>query len=119
MFSGLELADGPLTAVDLERVRVAPEIAVLSACDAGMTTVLPGNETLGMASALLGAGCRAVIAPVLPVADEDCQAVMASIHRGLAAGLAPASALCRAAQEFAPLSAEGRLVGSFVCFGGG
>ena len=119
MFSALEFDDGPMTAIDLEGVEIAPEVAILSACDAGTSSVLPGNETLGMVPALLSVGCHSVIAPVLPVADEDCHAVMEEIHRGLAGGLAPSRALNEAAKRFPAGSEEQRLASSFVCFGVG
>ena len=119
MFSSLELSDGPLTVLDLERVDVAPQVAVLSACDAGMAEALPGNETLGLISSLLGIGCQSVIAPVLPVADEDCETVMGHLHQGLAQGLSPARALREASARFEPSSSQARLAASFVCFGRG
>ena len=119
MFSSLEMADGPLTVIDLERLHSPPEVTVLSACDAGSSAVFHGNETLGLVAALLAVGCRSVIAPVLPVADVDCKALMVELHRRLAAGSVPSLALRDACHAFEYGSHEAMLAASFVCFGQG
>jgi CHAT domain-containing protein len=82
------LADGPLTAYDLEALSAVPQTVVLSACDAGR-----GDGALGLASVLLSIGARTVIAPVTPVRDSDSPAFMQGLHRLLASGIAPARAL--------------------------
>ena len=56
LFSSVLLADGPLTVYDLERLRRAPAVVVLSACEAAVAAVHDGDELLGTAAALLGAG---------------------------------------------------------------
>ncbi len=119
MFSSLELADGPLTVVDLEGLSDPPQVAILSACDAGRTAVVGGNETLGMVAALLSVGCATVIAPVLPVADAACAPVMIELHRRLQQGDRPSEALRRAVDGFPAGSAEQMVGLSFVCFGRG
>jgi hypothetical protein len=86
--SSLALADGPLTAYDLEAHSAVPQTVVLSACDAGR-----GDGALGLASVLLSIGARTVIAPVTPVRDADSPAFMQALHRLLASGTAPAQAL--------------------------
>ena len=46
-FSSLRLADGPLMVYDLERLRRAPDLIVLSSCDAALSAVHPGDELVG------------------------------------------------------------------------
>src|SRR5262249_15170943 len=58
LFSSLELADGPLTAFDLQRLRRAPDVLVLSSCDLALSDRHPGDELLGLSSALLSMGTR-------------------------------------------------------------
>ena len=41
MFSALELADGPLTVHDIERLRAAPRVVVLASCDAALGASTP------------------------------------------------------------------------------
>lgn len=109
LFSALELADGPLYVHDLDRLRRAPRLLVLSACEAGLSAVRPGDELMGLAAALLGRGTATLIASVVPVPDEPTSKVMAALHGGLRAGLTPAAALATAQAEHGQLG--------FVCFG--
>ncbi len=111
LFSSLELADGPLNVYELQRLRHAPELVVLSACDAAISGLHPGDELLGLAAALLGMGTRTIIASVVPVRDAAAKRLMLAFHRNLLAGLGPASALAQA-QVWAP-------VAGFVCLGSG
>jgi tetratricopeptide (TPR) repeat protein len=93
LFSCLELADGPLTVYDLESVRRAPDLVVLSACESGLSAVHPGDELMGLAAAVLSLGTRSLIASVVAVPDEETADVMLALHRHLRAGLSPAAAL--------------------------
>ena len=54
---------------DLQRVS-APGTVVLSCCDLGLADVRPGDEMLGMTTALLAAGAGTVVASVTRVGDE-------------------------------------------------
>ncbi len=113
LFSSVRLADGPLTVYDLERVRHAPRLVVLSACEAATVAVRSGDELLGTAATLIGMGVREVIAPVTAVPDDATRPLMVALHQQLCAGLAPAAALARAAVDEPGLAAA-----TFVCVGG-
>jgi CHAT domain-containing protein/tetratricopeptide (TPR) repeat protein len=117
LFSALEFADGPLTVHDLERLTEPPDLVVLSACDAGRSDVLPGDELLGLASALLAMGTRTLVAAVLPVDDGVTGELMVGLHRQLTGGQGPAVALAAARAELPPERAY-RAAG-FLCFGAG
>ena len=110
LFSALELADGPLYVHDLDRLRRGPRLLVLSACEAGLSGVRPGDELMGLTAALLGCGTATLIASVVPVPDDRTAAVMTALHSGLRAGLAPSAALAAAQAD------DGQQLG-FVCFG--
>jgi len=112
LFSSLELADGPLTVYDLEGLRHAPATLVLSACDTALSGIRPGDELMGVASAVFALGTRTLIASVAPVGDAETRALMNVFHSELAAGLSPTHALI-SAQRAVP---EAR---GFVCFGAG
>ena len=116
LFSSLELADGDLTALELQRVRRPPGLIVLSACDLALSDRQPGDELLGIAAALLGIGTRTVVASVVPVPDRTSKNVMLAFHRRLGEGSGPAAALA-AAQ--APLGRTDVAHASFVCLGSG
>ena len=108
LFSALDLAGGPLLGYDLQRLARPPQGVVLSSCELGLTEVRPGDETFGLASALLAAGAATVVASVARVADDAARDVMVRFHRELVAGRSPAAALAG--------SAAGT---GFVCLGGG
>jgi len=93
LFSRLELADGPLYAHEMSRLRKPPEHVVLAACELGGSRIRPGDEALGFAGALLAIGCRAVTASVTRVGDLAAATAMADYHGRLAAGAQPAVAL--------------------------
>jgi tetratricopeptide (TPR) repeat protein len=111
LFSCLELADGPLTVYDLERMRRAPMRLVLSACDSALSDVRPGDELMGLSAAVLALGTRTLVASVALVDDEGSRKLMEAFHHRLVSGTAPARALAEAT------SSSG--VDGFVCFGAG
>ena len=84
-FSALTLADGPLYVHDLEALTTLPDQVVLTACSAGRSGVLPGDELLGTSAALMRLGVRAVAAPLIPIADAAAPIVAATMHAGLLA----------------------------------
>ena len=112
LFSSLSLADGPLTVYDLEGLKQAPATLVLSACDTALSGIRPGDELMGLASAVFALGTHTLIASVAPVGDAETKALMSVFHGALAEGLSPTKALIRA-QRAVP---EAR---GFVCFGVG
>lgn len=115
LFSALQLADGPLTVYDLERLTRPPRHVVLSGCDSGRSAVHAGDELLGLASALLALGTTSLIATVLPIPDDAGRELMVRHHRHLAAGLSPATALATA-QAGLPGSPT---AAAYVCYGAG
>lgn len=111
LFSRIWLADGPLMAYDLQHLSKAPDHVVLAACDAGRAAIHPGDNLLGLASALLHAGTRTVVASVARVSDDAARRVMTGYHRALGDQRSPAAAL-------ADTLADDPMV-PFVCFGVG
>ena len=96
-FSGLELADGPLTVHELGALPRAAHHWVLAACDVAATGHLPGVELEGVLAALLSAGAATVTASGAPVPDSAATTdLMVRLHEALAAGLPPDAALLRA-----------------------
>ena len=110
-FSSLELADGPLTVYDLERLPEPPQTLVLSACDSGLSGVRPGDELMGLAAAVLSLGTRSLVASAVPVADEPTRPFMEAFHARLLAGDGPAEALA--------VTAARTGLDGFVCLGSG
>jgi tetratricopeptide (TPR) repeat protein len=111
LFSSIRLADGPLVAYDLERLRRPPRLMVLSACDAGRADVRAGEAVMGMVTVALEFGTASVVAGLTPVGDAAARDLMTAFHRNLAAGSPPAEALAAAPREPAALG--------LTCFGAG
>jgi CHAT domain-containing protein len=110
LFSGLEFADGLLMGYDLLTLARPPRTVVLSACDLGMADARPGDESLGVASALLAAGTGTVVASVARTGDSATAGVMARLYSRLLDGTPVASALAEA------ISGE---PSGFICLGAG
>ena len=118
LFSALELADGPLTVYDLERLVAAPRLMLLPACQSGITAVRTGDELIGLVSALLALDTRSVIATVIPVPDVPTAALMHAVHERLRAGDEPAVALAAARAGTDPEDPAGQAAACGVtCFG--
>ncbi|RSM74395.1 CHAT domain-containing protein [Kibdelosporangium aridum] len=103
MFSCLRLSDGPLYGYDLARLKRAPRILVLSACEVARADVF--------ANVLLDRGGQALIASSMPVPDEAAVDLMVAFHQHLKAGVAPAKALADAQARYGHLG--------FSCWGSG
>jgi hypothetical protein len=120
LFSALVMADGPFTVYDLERLRTAPHLVVLAACDTGRTHAVAGDEMLGFAAALLAGGTSTLIAPVMPVPDAETAGLMRSLHEHLRAGLTAPEALATAqAKMWTDDAAAGGSAAAFICLGAG
>ncbi len=114
MFSSLGLADGQMFVHEIERVRPAPTVAVLSSCNAGLHSSPTGRQALGLTTSLLAGGSRSVIAATVPVPDTVSTVdLMRSLHSSLISGHGVAAAL-RDVRTVWPV-----LGGAFSCHGAG
>ena len=100
LFSSLEMADGPLTVYELERLKEAPYRLILSACESGVLAPVGADELLGLASALFSMGTAGLVCSIAEVNDDATAALMLDLHEHLAspeAGLAAALLAARRA----------------------
>ncbi len=117
-FAQLRLDDGDVTAFDLERLRRAPSIVTLSACEAGLVDSLPGEESTGIATALFDRGASTVIASTLPLPDTSLTSeLFAELHELMATGMRPAHALSAVQRRRDGMA--GLVAGTVSCFGRG
>lgn len=80
--AALSMADGGrLTVADILAAPSAPNVAVLTACEAARSS--PGSEALGIAQAFVIAGSRYALAPSRPVDDAHAGAFGRAFHRSL------------------------------------
>jgi hypothetical protein len=109
MQSSVELADGSLTAGFALNLNLRADLVVLSACDAGISARLAGDERVGVTHAFLHAGARAVIGALWSVDDVASAALMEGFHErrarhgDAALALAEAQAATRRRAEWSDL----------------
>ena len=114
LFSSLRVADGPLYAYELDAGDQPAPCVVLSACEAGLATVRPGDEGLGLTSVLLHLGSRSVLAGVARVRDDVAARVMQHAHASMAAGTEQRPGAGRRAGRRGRAGAVRRLRGQLV-----
>lgn len=104
LFSALELADGPLSVYELERLKRAPYRTILSACDSGVLAPVGAQEVLGLASALFSLGSAGLVCSIAEVNDEATADLMMDVHAEIDAGRTPAEALAKVRAEADPIT---------------
>lgn len=97
LFSGLALADGTLTTLDVFNLRLRCSLATLSACQTGQSVVSGGDELLGLMRAFLYAGASSLALALWPIEDVATERLMTGFYGKLSAGWSKGAAL-RAAQ---------------------
>lgn len=117
LFSALDLADGPLTVHDLERLARAPYRVVLSACESGVLAPVGADELLGLAAALFALGTAGLVSSVGEVNDAATAALMVDLHAALATGSDPAAALLEVRRRTAGDGVAAGTAAAFVALG--
>lgn len=92
-FSALHLADGTFTARDAARLPLRCGLLVLSACETGVSAVMPGDELIGLTHGFLCAGAPSVLASLWMVQDEAAAEFMECFYTALQRLGRPAAAL--------------------------
>jgi tetratricopeptide (TPR) repeat protein len=101
LFSGLALAGGWLTTLDIFRLRLEASLVTLSACQTGRSVVGGGDELLGLMRAFLYAGAASLVLTLWAVEDRSTAELMASFYGQLAHGWGKGAALRQAQLAFA------------------
>ncbi|NKQ34051.1 MAG: CHAT domain-containing protein [Chloroflexi bacterium] len=96
LFSGISLADGWLTTLDVFNLRFNASLVTLSACDTGRSVISGGDELMGLMRAFLAAGAAALLLTLWAVDDRSTAVLMADFYRDLLAGSGKGAALRRA-----------------------
>jgi CHAT domain-containing protein len=96
LFSGILLADGWLTALDIFNLRFEASLITLSACDTGQHRIAGGDELLGLTRAFLYAGAASLLLSHWQIPDAIASEFITDFYRHLAAGERKATALRRA-----------------------
>ena len=107
LWSTLELADGPLSVYELERLGQIPSTVVLATCESGMGGTRSGAQLHGLAGTLLAMGARTIVAAIGALPDTAAtRQTMIDLHRDLVNGTnASKSLLSQRLGEFSLTSA--------------
>lgn len=93
LFSGLALADGWLTTLDIFNLRLNASLVTLSACQTGRSVVGGGDELQGLMRAFLAAGAASLVSTLWAVEDQSTADLMKTFYDELATGTAKGAAL--------------------------
>lgn len=78
--------DTPLYAKDLYQFRLAAELVVLSACEAGGGKLLRGEGIIGLVRAFTYAGAKSIVASLWVANDQSTAKLMLAFYRALQQG---------------------------------
>ncbi len=93
LFSGLALADGQLSTLDIFSLRLNASLVTLSACQTGRSVVKGGDELMGLMRAFLYAGADSLLLGLWQVNDLATLFWMETFYRALQSGQSKAQAL--------------------------
>jgi len=107
LFSGLALAGGWLTTLDIFGLHLDASLVTLSACQTGRNVVKGGDELMGLTRAFLYAGATSLALSLWPVEDSATAQLMATFYRKLADGWTKVTALRHAQLELIERQRQG------------
>jgi CHAT domain-containing protein len=93
LFSGLALADGWLTTLDVFNLRLSASLVTLSGCHTGRSTIGGGDELLGLMRAFVAAGAATLVLSQWAAEDQSTALLMKLFYERLMAGEPKSSAL--------------------------
>ncbi|NKQ36796.1 MAG: CHAT domain-containing protein [Chloroflexi bacterium] len=97
LFSGLALADGWLTTLDIFNLKMKAALVTLSACQTGRSVIGGGDELLGLMRAFLSAGAASLVLSLWAAEDLSTARLMEIFYQELHTGK-PKSVALRQAQ---------------------
>jgi len=100
LFSGLALADGWLTTLDIFNLRLQASLVTLSACQTGRNVLGGGDELLGLMRALLSSGAASVALTLWAVEDRSTAQIMETFYQGIVQGKSKGDSLRHAQLHF-------------------
>lgn len=100
LFSGLAMADGWLSTLDVFELPLQASLVTLSACETGRHVIGGGDEILGLTRAFLAAGAASLLISHWAVEDISTRLLMRRFYDLLAAGSRKDDALSEAQRAF-------------------
>ncbi len=112
-------SDGRLSYQEIAALALRGQTVLLSACNGAAGPVLGGEGVMGLSTAFLHAGARAVVAARWPVRDDEAARFMAAFGERLAAGERLGAALAAARGELIRRGAPPAAWAAFAVYGHG
>ncbi|MCA9955148.1 MAG: CHAT domain-containing protein, partial [Anaerolineales bacterium] len=100
LFSGLALADGWLTTLDIFNLKLNASLVTLSACQTGRSVISGGDELLGLMRAFLASGASSLALTLWPVEDQSTAVFMQNFYEQMLNGRTKGDALRQAQLDF-------------------
>jgi CHAT domain-containing protein/tetratricopeptide (TPR) repeat protein len=100
LFSGLALAGGWLTTMDIFNLHLRASLVTLSACQTGRNVLGGGDELLGLMRAFLSGGAASVALTLWAVEDRSTAQIMEIFYQGLVQGKSKGDSLRHAQLHF-------------------
>lgn len=100
LFSGVALADGWLSTLDIFSMKLQASLVALSACQTGRSVIGGGDELLGLSRALLSAGAPSLLLSLWTVEDRATTTLMMRFYENLDQGKTKAASLSDAQRSF-------------------
>ena len=80
MFSSFQLNDGPMNFFDIYNLRTSAGLITLSGCGTGLTSIVAGDELLGLVRGFLYAGATSVVLSLWDVNDRTTAQLMNAFY---------------------------------------
>jgi hypothetical protein len=96
MFSSIQLGNSWMTLLDVYKLHLNCELAVLSGCGTGMSLVMAGDELVGLARGFLHAGAASLLVSLWDIDDEAASFLMRRFYAQLPTGMTRAESLQKA-----------------------
>lgn len=117
LFSSIFLADRPCDLVDIFNLRLTASLVTLSACETGRSSVLAGDELVGLSRAFLYAGARSLLLSLWRIEDTTTRRLMERFYGALQHGETKDEALRQAQAEAATAGEHPYFWAAFVLIG--
>lgn len=85
-FSYIDFEDGPLYAAEIARSGLGTDLAIIAACQTGLTTSHQGHEPEGIVRSFLACGAKAALASLWPLDDKFTYQFMSHLYPMLKRG---------------------------------
>ena len=100
MFNTIHFINDYLSTYELFNIRLDVDLAILSACNTGSGTLIPGEGIMSLSRGFLYAGCPSMVTSLWNVSDNASVNIMLNLHANLFEGQSKSDALRSAKLQY-------------------